>query len=63
MGKIDTIKAFLTEARAELKKVVWPNKKQTVQVTWVVIALTVFLAVFLGVVDIGLSSVVKYVLK
>lgn len=63
MGKIDKIKAFLTEARAELKKVVWPNKKQTIQVTWVVIALTVFLAVFLGVVDIGLSSVVKYVLK
>ena len=62
MGKINTAKTFLTEARAELKKVVWPNKKQTIQVTWVVIALTVILALFLGVVDFGLSSVVKYVL-
>lgn len=62
MGKINTAKIFLNEARAELKKVVWPNKKQTMQVTWVVIALTVILALFLGVVDFGLSSVVKYVL-
>ena len=63
MGKIERAKVFLTEARAELKKVVWPNKQQTVQVTWVVIALTVILALFLGVVDFGLSNVVKYVLR
>lgn len=63
MGKIARAKTFLIEARAELKKVVWPNKKQTVQVTWVVIALTVILGIFLGVVDLGLSTVVKYVLR
>ncbi len=63
MEKLDNAKQFLTEARGELKKVTWPTKQQTISVTWVVIILSFILAVFLGLVDFGLSKLVKYILK
>jgi len=53
---------FLREVRVELKKVVWPTRKQTLGSTVVVIILTMIIASFLGVVDIGLSSLIRVVL-
>ena len=53
---------FLREVKVELKKVVWPTRKQTLSSTVVVIILTVIIASFLGVVDIGLSSLIRVVL-
>ncbi len=46
--------AFVKESRVELSKVVWPNRKETIQTTVVVIALVVATAVFLWIVDLGL---------
>jgi len=53
---------FLREVKVELKKVVWPTRKQTLSSTVVVIILTMIIALFLGVVDIGLSSLIRVVL-
>jgi preprotein translocase subunit SecE len=53
---------FLREVKVELKKVVWPTRKQTLGSTVVVIILTMIIAFFLGVVDIGLSSLIRVVL-
>jgi preprotein translocase subunit SecE len=53
---------FLREVKVELKKVVWPTRKQTVGSTVVVIILTMMIAFFLGVVDIGLSGLIRIVL-
>ena len=53
---------FLREVKVELKKVVWPTRKQTLSSTVVVIILTMIIACFLGVVDIGLSSLIRVVL-
>ncbi|MFO7971245.1 MAG: preprotein translocase subunit SecE [Desulfobacterales bacterium] len=53
---------FLREVKVELKKVVWPTRKQTLGSTVVVIILTMIIASFLGVVDIGLSSLIRVVL-
>ena len=53
---------FLREVKVELKKVVWPTRKQTLSSTVVVIILTIIVACFLGVVDIGLSSLIRVVL-
>ncbi len=50
---------FAKDARVELRKVVWPTRKETVQVTLIVIALVVMVAVFLWVVDWGLLKIVK----
>lgn len=57
------IKQYLIESVAEMKKVVWPNRQQTIQYTIVVIALSVGLAVFLGALDyvfsLGLEVLIK----
>lgn len=53
---------FLREVQAELKKVTWPNRKQTAGATLVVIILVFILAAFLGLVDVTLSKFVQIVL-
>lgn len=50
---------FLKAARGELRKVVWPSNKETVQVTLVVFAMVVLVAVFLWGVDWGLLKIVR----
>lgn len=50
---------FLREVKVELKKVTWPTRKQTIGSTAVVIILVMIISLFLGVVDIGLSSLVR----
>ena len=54
---------FLREVKIELKKVTWPSRKQALGSTVVVIILVVIISLFLGVVDIGLSSLVGVVLQ
>jgi len=54
---------FLREVKIELKKVTWPSRKQAVGSTVVVIILVIIISLFLSVVDIGLSSLVRVVLQ
>ena len=54
---------FLREVKIELKKVTWPSRKQTIGSTVVVIALIILISLFLGSVDIGLSSLIRVVLR
>lgn len=53
---------FLREVKIELKKVTWPNRKQTLGTTVVVIILVMIISLFLGLVDIGLSGLIRTVL-
>ncbi|HOX60493.1 MAG TPA: preprotein translocase subunit SecE [Candidatus Magasanikbacteria bacterium] len=48
---MNKIFAYFREAIAEMKKVVWPTKKQTINYTLVVIALSISVAVFFGILD------------
>ena len=54
---------FLREVKVELKKVTWPSRKETVASTAVVIILVVIISSFLGLVDMGLSSLIRFVLR
>lgn len=54
---------FLREVKVELKKVTWPSKKQTMGSTLVVLLLVMIISLFLGVVDMGLSGLVRVVLQ
>jgi len=54
---------FLREVKVELKKVTWPSRKQALGSTLVVIILVVIISLFLGVVDVGLSSLISFVFK
>ena len=62
-GYIDKSLQFLREVKIELKKVTWPTRKQTLGSTVVVLILVMIISFFLGVVDIGLSSVIRVVLQ
>ena len=62
-GYIDKSLQFLREVRVELKKVTWPSRKQTLGSTAVVLILVLIISLFLGVVDIGLSSLIAVVLN
>lgn len=50
---------FLRESRAELRKVTWPNRKELVTYTIVVIVSTTIVAVFLGIVDLIFSQAIR----
>lgn len=53
---------FLREVKVELTKVTWPSKQQTIGSTAVVIVFVFIISIFLGVVDLGLSSLVRLIL-
>lgn len=51
--------AYIGEARTEVRKVVWPTRKETVQTTLVVMAMVVVTAVILWIFDWILTWLVK----
>ncbi len=53
---------FLTETKQELNKVTWPSRTELWQSTLVVIFTTFLMAVFIGVVDLFLSMLIRIVL-
>jgi preprotein translocase subunit SecE len=54
---------FLGLVKAELEKVTWPTRKETYGTTLVVITLVLMVAVYLWVVDTGLSTLIRTLLK
>jgi preprotein translocase subunit SecE len=53
---------FFHEVKAELKKVNWPTRKETVASTSVVLVIVLIIAVFLFIVDQGLSFLIRIIL-
>jgi preprotein translocase subunit SecE len=62
-GTVQKIFQFLKEVRFELKRVTWPSRKETLAGTMVVLIIVLIAASFLGIVDVGLSKVIKTVLS
>jgi preprotein translocase SecE subunit len=61
--KFEVAIQFLREVRTELKKVTWPSRKDTLSGTLIVLVAVIIIAVFLGIVDFGLSGLVKQLLR
>ncbi len=53
---------YIKNSKSELKKVVWPTKKDVKNHTLLVIGFSLGMAFFLGIVDFGLSEVIKKIL-
>jgi preprotein translocase subunit SecE len=49
---------YLKQVVAELRKVIWPNRKQMITYTSVVLAFLVFMVTLIGLVDLGLAKLV-----
>ena len=54
---------FLKEVKVELSKVVWPSRKDAIKLTLIVIFFSVFVALFLGGIDYGLSRLIDYIIR
>jgi preprotein translocase subunit SecE len=57
------ISEFFQDVKLELKKVVFPTRKEVIGSTWVVIISVLIASVFLGLVDISLGKIMTTVFK
>ncbi len=59
---VEKIRQFFREVRIELLKVNWPSRKDTVASTAVVLVLVLLVSAYLGLVDAGLSRLMRIIL-
>jgi preprotein translocase subunit SecE len=52
---------YLKQVVAELRKVIWPNRKQMITYTTVVMLFLVFMVVLISLTDLGLTKVVMMI--
>jgi preprotein translocase subunit SecE len=55
--------SFFTESWSELRKVKWPNRKEMVSYTIVVVCTVAFVAIYFAILDLGISELVRLVSK
>ncbi|MBT9163398.1 MAG: Protein translocase subunit SecE [Chloroflexi bacterium] len=53
---------FVRSIVAEMRKVVWPSRQETVRLTVIVLIITVAVAMILGVIDLAFSRLVDVIL-
>ena len=58
-----SLKNYFQDAWSEVKKVTWPNRKELTSSTLTVLAVVVLFAVFLGVIDLLLTTIIGLYLK
>ncbi|MFC4183915.1 preprotein translocase subunit SecE [Saccharococcus thermophilus] len=54
---------FFKEVVREMKKVSWPNRKELVNYTAIVLTTVAFFTVFFAVVDLGISELIRFVFE
>jgi preprotein translocase SecE subunit len=57
------LREYLTEAWSELRKVAWPTRQTVINLTLIVIAVSVAVGAYIAVLDLGLHTGVQQVLK
>lgn len=55
--------SFLREVRTELNKVVWPTRQQAIQMTIVVIVVSILVGVYVGGLDLVFTSAMNTIIK
>ncbi|KXZ38967.1 protein translocase subunit secE/sec61 gamma [Alkalithermobacter thermoalcaliphilus JW-YL-7 = DSM 7308] len=58
-----SISNFLKGTKAELKKVHWPNKKELINYTTVVLASCLMMALLIWAIDSGIGYLLKLILR
>jgi preprotein translocase subunit SecE len=58
----EKIKTFLSETRAEMRKVTWPTRDELIGSTKIVIIATFVVTLFIGVVDQILTLIIRRLL-
>ena len=63
VGKVKEFIEFFEESKVEIKKVVWPTRKETITTCVAVLVVSLVVALYLGVVDLALSKIVEAILS
>lgn len=63
VGRLDRSREFLREIRTELRKVIWPTKKEAINLTMIVIGVSAAVGVFLGLVDFAFGEMFQLLLR
>lgn len=63
LPKIVSPVTFIREVIAELKKVTWPTRAETIKLTAVVIVLSVLVGAFIGALDISFLKITSLFFK
>ncbi|HLS54088.1 MAG TPA: preprotein translocase subunit SecE [Tissierellaceae bacterium] len=53
------VSAYFRGVRAEMKKVVWPNRQELVNYTGVVILISAIISVIVYILDLGIHGILK----
>ncbi|MFQ6015886.1 MAG: preprotein translocase subunit SecE [Anaerolineae bacterium] len=61
--KENTITRYFRETNSELKKVVWPNRQETLNLTVIVIAVTLVMSASLGLMDFIFSRLFELIIR
>lgn len=62
MKETSKVKAHLIGMKAELKKVIWPTKKEVVNYTTVVIVMCAIVALVVWIIDSGLNKLLSLII-
>jgi len=63
MSSFEKVKTFLSEVRAESRKVTWPRREELKESTTVVIVSVFLITVFVSIVDLILNKILDTVLR
>lgn len=62
MSGFNPIKYF-TQVKQELQKVTWPTREQTIEMTTIVIAVSLITGVYLGGLDFVFTRLIAYIVR
>ncbi|NGZ28241.1 MAG: preprotein translocase subunit SecE [Magnetococcales bacterium] len=62
MERLAQFRQYLTDVQLEMKKVVWPTRKETTNTTLVVVVMVIVVSIFLWIVDTLLALAVHYII-
>lgn len=60
---VERFKRYVEDSKTELRKVSWPTPKETRKAVLAVLGFVTVMAIILGLVDFGLSALIKFVLS
>ncbi|MDD5269720.1 MAG: preprotein translocase subunit SecE [Candidatus Omnitrophota bacterium] len=63
MKAIGNIKTFLSEVKAEMKKVSWSSRSELISSAWIVIVSVLVFTLVLGTFDFSFSKLIHFILK
>ena len=63
LSKENPLLVYFKETRAEINKVSWPTRQEALRLTLVVLAVTVFMAIVLGLLDYFFAQLMGWIIR